>query len=188
MASGTRQANAPAARAEGRPRALRARVRRSVEAHLGSRDVARVIYGAIIGLALVQALGVHPPPPGAVAATLAGSALAVGLAEAYSELVAADARTHRPASRRRIRRVLRETIAVVFGAGFPAAFFVLAAGGLIAVGRAFALARWTGLALIFVYGFLGARLSGSSVAGALGQAAAVGAIGGFLIALKALVH
>jgi hypothetical protein len=163
-------------------------VRRSVEAHLGSRAVARVLYGAIIGLALVEALEVHPPPPGAAAATLAGSAVAVGLAEAYSELVAADARTRRPAGRRRIRRVLRETTAVVFGAGFPAVFFLVAAAGRITAAAAFALAKWTGLALIFGYGFLGARLSGSSVVTALAKAAAVGAIGGILIALKALVH
>src|SRR4051794_13259570 len=36
-------------------------LRRAVDAHLGSRDVARVIYGSIIGLALVVALGQHPP-------------------------------------------------------------------------------------------------------------------------------
>ena len=188
MASGTREAHGtvpPAA--EGSP-ALRGRVRRSVEAHLGSNNVARVIYGSIIGLALVVALQKHPPAAGVVVATLTGSALAVGLAEAYSELVAADARTHRPADRQRLRHVAGESLAVMFGAGFPAAFFVLAAVGVIAVTTAFALAKWTGLALIFFYGFLGARLSGSSVAGAFAKAAAVGAIGGFLIALKAIVH
>jgi hypothetical protein len=188
MASGMREAHETAPAPAGRPPALRGRVRRSVEAHLGSRDVAHVIYGAIIGLALVEALAKHPPPPGAVAATLVGSAVAVGLAEAYSELVAADARTHRPADRRRIRRVGREASAVVFGAGFPAAFFVLAAAGVIGVAAAFTLARWTGLGLIIAYGYLGARLSGSSVPVALAKAAAVGAIGGIVIVLKALLH
>jgi hypothetical protein len=172
----------------GRPAALRLRVRRRVEAHLGSPDVAHVIYGAIIGLALVEALEKHPPRSGAVAATLVGSAIAVGLAELYSELVAADARTRRPTDRRRIRHVAREASAVVFGAGFPAAFFVLASAGVIATATAFALAKWTGLGLIITYGFLGARLSGSSVAVALAKAAAVGAIGGIVILLKALLH
>jgi hypothetical protein len=36
-------------------------VGRAVRTHPGSRQVARVIYGTIIGLALVVALGEHPP-------------------------------------------------------------------------------------------------------------------------------
>jgi hypothetical protein len=42
----------------------------AIEAHLGTRQVARVIYGAIIGMALVVALEAHPPRPAVVAATL----------------------------------------------------------------------------------------------------------------------
>jgi hypothetical protein len=56
-------------RAEGGP------VRRFVATHLGSRQVSRVIYGAIIGLALVVALEAHPPAAGVVIATLLGTAL-----------------------------------------------------------------------------------------------------------------
>src|SRR3954462_14325000 len=197
--AGTREAHGTAPAASGPRAPLRARVRRNVEAHLGSPDVAHIIYGAIIGLALVEALAKHPPPSGTVAATLVGTAVAVGLAEAYSELVAADARTQRPAARprggthrqaarRRLRHVARESSAVVFGAGFPAAFFVLAAVGVIAAATAFTLAKWTGLGLIVGSGFLGARLSGSSVPAALAKAAAVGAIGGIVILLKALLH
>ena len=141
-----------------------------------------------VGGALIEALEHHPPSAGTIAATLVGSALAVGLAEAYSELVAADVRTHRPADASRVREVLGETSAVVFGAGFPAVFFVLAAAGAIAVGTAFTLARWSGLGLIVAYGYLGARLAGSGVAVALGKAAAVGAAGGIVILIKALAH
>ena len=36
-------------------------VLRVLEDHLGSQQVSRVIYGSIIGLALVVALEVHPP-------------------------------------------------------------------------------------------------------------------------------
>ena len=45
-----------------------------------------------------------------------------------------------------------------------------------------------GPGLICAYGFLAARLSGSSYATALLHAVAVGAIGGLLIALKAVLH
>jgi hypothetical protein len=39
-----------------------------------------------------------------------------------------------------------------------------------------------------VYGFVAGRVSGAGLGGALLHAAAVGAIGGVLILLKALVH
>jgi hypothetical protein len=62
-------------------------VTRALEEHLGSGRVARVIYGAIIGLALVVSLEAHPPKAWVVAATLVTTALAVGLAELYSDFV-----------------------------------------------------------------------------------------------------
>jgi hypothetical protein len=159
-----------------------------IEAHLGSRDVARVIYGSIVGLALVVALEAHPPGAGATAATLLGTALAVGLAEAYSEFVGIEARTRRSVDRAQVRELLADAASVMFGAGFPALFFVLAAAGAIQLALAFTLAKWTGLGLIGAYGFLAARVSGANLGRALLHAAILGAIGGLLIALKALVH
>ena len=44
---------------------------RAVEGHLGSNQVSRVLYGSIIGLALVVALEDHHPRPGVMVATLA---------------------------------------------------------------------------------------------------------------------
>jgi hypothetical protein len=164
------------------------RLRAKIEDHLGSRDVARVIYGSIIGLALVVALENHPPAAGAVAATIVGAALAVGLAEAYSEIVGAEARTRRPVHGASIRVFVMDAVAVTFGAAFPALFFVLAALGAMDTDLAFTLSKWTGLGLISVYGFFAARLSGSGRGGALLHAAAVGGVAGALIALKALVH
>jgi hypothetical protein len=77
---------------------------------------------------------------------------------------------------------------VTFGAGFPAVFFVLAAADVMDTDLAFTLSKWTGLGLIAIYGYLAARLSGSGLGGALLHAAAVGVVGGALIALKAIVH
>jgi hypothetical protein len=159
-----------------------------IEAHLGSRDVARVIYGSIVGLALVAALEDHPPGAAETAAALLGTALAVGLAEAYSEFVGTEARTRRHVDRVQARGLLADAAAVTFGAGFPALFFVLAATGAIELELAFALAKWTGLGLIGAYGFLAARVSGAGAGRALVHAAILAAIGGALIALKALVH
>jgi len=81
-------------------------LRRAVDAHLGSRDVARVIYGSIIGLALVVALGQHPPTAGQAAAAVLATALAVGLAELFSEYVGLEARERRPVRRAEQRHLV----------------------------------------------------------------------------------
>ena len=163
-------------------------VRRFVGAHLGSRQVARVVYGSIIGLALVVALEAHPPPPAAVIATLLGTAVAVALAELYSELVGFETTRHRKARRTEVRELGADVGAVAFGISFPAVFFLLAATDALQVETAFTIAKWTGLGLIGVYGYAGARLSGAGVAGSLLQAAAVALIGAAVIVLKSLVH
>ena len=162
--------------------------RRAVEAHLGSRQVSRVIYGSIIGLALVLALEQHPPTPGVVAATLLATAVAVGLAELYSEIVGTEARTHRRVGRAAVRHMLEDVAAVAAGIAFPSVFFMLAAIGALEEDAAFTIAKWSGLGLIGFYGFCAGRLSGASVAASLVQALVVGTIGGALIAVKALIH
>jgi hypothetical protein len=163
-------------------------VRRFVASHLSSRQVSRVVYGSIIGLALVVALEAHPPPPGAVIASLLATAVAVALAELYSELVGFETARHRKVDAAELRHLRADILAVGFGIAFPAVFFLLAALDALEVESAFTLAKWTGLGLIGVYGFAGARLSGASTATSLLQAAAVALVGGALILLKSLVH
>jgi hypothetical protein len=159
-----------------------------VESHLGSKQVSRIVYGAIIGLALVVALESHPPPPGVMVATVLGTAVAVGLAEIYSETLGTEVRTRRRVERDTMRAMWTDTAAVVFGVGFPATFFVVAAIGAIDADTAFDLAKWCGLGLIGFYGFIAARLSGARLATALVKGLTAALIGAFLIALKALVH
>jgi hypothetical protein len=168
----------------GRPGALR----RALEEHLGSRDVARVVYGAVIGLALVLALQQHRTSAEEATGALVGTAVAVGLAELYSDLVGFEARSRRAAGGAQVRDYAAGAVAVTLGAGFPAIFFVLAMSGAIDVDTAFTAAKWTGLALLCAYGFLAARLSGSGVGRSILHAAAVGAVGGILIVIKALLH
>jgi hypothetical protein len=168
--------------------ATKGRLWGTIEAHLASRDVAHVIYGAIIGLALVLALQAHPPTAAQTAGLVVGTALAVGLAEVYSEVIAAEARTRHAVGKAHMRAIAGESLAVVFGASFPAVFFVLASTGAIDVDLAFTLSKWSGLGLICGYGFLAARLAGWGFVGALARAALVGLVGGALIALKALLH
>jgi hypothetical protein len=160
----------------------------AIETHLESRQVARVIYGSIIGLALVVALQAHPPSAGVIVGTLCATALAVGLAELYSDIVGTETRTRHRIARTELVHILDQSGAVAFGIAFPGVFFILAALGVFELHSAFAVAKWSGLALIGAYGFVGARLAGSTVAASLMQALAVGAIGGVLIAVKAVLH
>jgi hypothetical protein len=159
-----------------------------LERHLGSTQVSRVMYGAIIGLALVVALEAHPPRAAVMVGSLLGTAVAVGLAELYSEVVGTEVRTRHRVGRERFHEIATDVGAVAFGISFPAVFFLLSTAGAMEVDTAFELAKWSGLALIGFYGFCAARLSGMGLAPALLQAAAVAAIGGFLIVLKALIH
>ena len=163
-------------------------LRRFVGAHLGSRQVSRVVYGSIIGLALVLALEAHPPPPAAVVASLLGTAVAVALAELYSELVGFETTRHRKAGATEVRELIADVVAVAFGISFPALFFLLATTDALETETAFRIAKWTGLGLIGVYGFAGARLSGAGLVASFVQATTVALIGAALIVLKSLVH
>jgi hypothetical protein len=159
-----------------------------IGAHLRSRQVSRVIYGAIIGLALVVALQEHPPGDGVVAGLLLGTALAVALAEMYSELLGSETRLRRRPTGPDLRHLAVDGVAVAFGVGFPTVFFLLAAAGAIETGTAFDLAKWSGAGLIAFYGYVAGRLSGASRLGAVVQAVAVAAVGLLLIAVKAVLH
>src|ERR671911_581765 len=99
------------------------------EAHLGSRRVGRVIYGSIIGLALVIGLEAPPPPTAAVITSLLATAVAVGLAELYSEIVGTETRTRHRIPREQVGHIIDDVLAVAFGIAFPSVFFVLVALG-----------------------------------------------------------
>jgi hypothetical protein len=163
-------------------------VRATLEAHLGSRQVARVVYGSILGLTLVVSLEGHPPTAGVMSAWLVLTAVAVALAELYSEVVGTETRERHRVTRHDLAPMLEDAGAVALGVVFPAVFFLLAVAHVIALDAAFEFAKWCGLGLIGFYGYWAARLSGASVSRAFVQATLVAAIGGVLIAFKAIVH
>ena len=167
---------------------MTSRVGVALERHLGSARVARVTYGAIIGEALIVVLQGHPPSALVVAATLVSTAIAVGLAELYSEVIGHQTRTRSRVERHHLRHLGGEVAAVAFGVAFPCVFFLAAAAGVMELDTAFRAAKWSGLVLIGFYGFCAARLAGDRLVPALLQAMAVMAIGAVLIAFKALVH
>ena len=101
-------------------------MRASITAHLGSRQVAKVVYGSIIGLALIVTLAGHPPSAGTMIVSMVGSAVAVGLAELYSEVIGAETRSRHSVTRHEMAHMWDDAVAVAFGVGFPAVFFLLA--------------------------------------------------------------
>lgn len=163
-------------------------MRATLEAHLGSRQVARVVYGAIIGLTLIVALEDHPPSAAVMIAWLLLTGLAVALAEVFSDVVGAETRERHRVTRHQLAHMLDNGAAVALGVGLPAVFFLLAVIGLIQLDTAFAVAKWSGLGLIGFYGYWAARFAGAPVHRALVRAAMVAAIGGALILFKALLH
>jgi hypothetical protein len=164
------------------------RLRLALVGHLQSTHVGRVVYGAIIGLALVVALQAHPPGSGTVVALIIGTAVAVGLAELYSEVLGTETRNRRRARHEEVVERRDDSVAVAFGTAFPAVFFILALADVIDDDTAFNLAKWTGLGLISFYGYCAGRLAGAGNGRALVQAFAVGLVAGALIALKAFLH
>jgi hypothetical protein len=163
-------------------------MRQRIEAHLETRQVGRVIYGAIIGLAVVVVMESHPPRPALVAGTLVATGVAVGLAELYSEAVGTETRMHRRVRRRELAEMLDDAIAVFFGVSLPATFFLLAAIGILEEDTAFTVAKWSGVGLIGFYGYAAASLAGAGIGTRVLQAIAAALIGTILIAFKALVH
>jgi hypothetical protein len=163
-------------------------MRASLEAHLGSRQVAKVVYGSIIGLALLLAVSGHPPSSAGMVALLLGTAVAVGLAETYSEVVGIETSERHKVTRAQWAHLLEEAAAVTFGAGFPVVFFVLSALHVLEEHTAFTVAKWTGLGLIGFYGFWASRFSGAATHHALLRGTLITLVGVGLIVLKSLVH
>jgi hypothetical protein len=163
-------------------------VRGALASHLGSRQVARVLYGSIIGLALVLALQHHGATDGEVVAALVGTAVAVGLAEVYSDVLGTATRTHRRVGRDQLGEISSDAAATGAGVAFPSVYFAAAALGAMETDAAFTVAKWSGIGLITAYGFAAARLTGSSLMESLLRAAAAAGIAGFLIVVKALLH
>jgi hypothetical protein len=160
----------------------------SFREHLGAGLFSRLVYGAIIGLALIVALEHEEPDPAVMAGTLVGTGVAVGLAEFYSEFLGTEIGTRRRVDRARFREIAANVGALIFGASFPAVFFVLAAAGAMEIDTAFDVAKWSGLPLTAFYGLCAARLRGEGWPAALSQAAMVALIGALLIGFKALLH
>ena len=163
-------------------------MRTSLEQHLGSRQVGRVVYGSIIGMALVVTLDSHPPTASVMTLWLLGPRSRSGSprSTARSWVWSQHPEAGPPVAAApdvRGRRGGRS------GVSFPAVFFLLAALGVLSLrhgvhGREVVRHRPDRL----LPGYRAARFSGATRGRALVKAAMVALVGLGLIALKAVVH
>ena len=163
-------------------------MRARLESHLASHQVARVTYGAIIGLAVLLALEDHAPGGWGVLGWLLATAVAVALAEIYSDVLGVETSERHRVTRPQLLHIAEAGTAVAFGIAFPAVYFLLAVLSVITLETAFAIATWSGLGLIGFYGYWAARFAGATTVRAVLRGIGVALIGEALILLEALLH
>lgn len=160
----------------------------SLDASTQSQLVAKVVYGSILVLALEVALEEHPPGPKEMVGAVIGTALAITLAELYSDVVGLEIGKRRRVRRGELRTILRKVSAVGVGAVFPVLWFGLAWADVVSMDAAFTLSKWTGMGLIGFFGYAAGRLAGNGQLRSLLQATALVAVGVGIVFLKALFH
>jgi hypothetical protein len=88
-----------------------------LESHLSSRQVSRIVYGAIFGLTLIVTAEVaHPPRATVMAAWLVVTGVTVAVAEVYSEVVGIETSERHRVTRQQFAHLLAQGWAVARGA------------------------------------------------------------------------
>ena len=149
---------------------------------------ARGTYGAIVVLALLVAMGDHPPGPMRAALLVAGSVLTVLAAEVYAEVLGMEFDLGRTATRGELLNEMRKFAPITLAAEAPVVVLLLSGLGLFAEGLAFKLATWLTVGLIAAEGYLARRLAGRSVPASLRSACVLGGLGVLLAVAKQLPH
>ena len=172
-----------------RPAAVSRRHAGGLEQHLGSRQVAKVVYGSIIGLALVVALEAHPPAPGVMAVWLRRHGRR-GRPRRGLQRGRGRRDPHRqPVTRRRAGATWSRTPSrSAFGVAFPAVFFVALGHGPVRDRHGVHDRQVDRPGADRLLRVLGGPVRGASPHRALLKGALVALIGAGLILLKSLVH
>jgi len=147
----------------------------------------RAIYVLIAVMAVTVALEDTGTDARHALVAVAGTAVALTLAELFAGRIGISLREHRRPSPAEASAEVHAAMTGLAVAALPTLFLLLAVLDVMKLHRAFTVAQWTGFAVIGLYSYLAARASGNSqlwsVLGGLGMLA----IGGALIALNSLV-
>jgi drug/metabolite transporter (DMT)-like permease len=151
------------------------------------RHADRAIYVLIAVLAVSVALQDTSGSAGAALAAVAGTAIALTLAELFAGWVGISIREHRAPTGDEINDEHRAAITGLVVATLPTFFFLLAVLDVMRLDRAYIVAQWTGFGVIGVYTYVAARHRGGGQARSLLSGLALALLGGMLILLNSLL-
>ncbi len=151
--------------------------------------VARSIYGLLIVMTVLEAMEIHPPHAGwAGPELLAGTLVAVALAEVYSDVFAGMFVQKKRLCRDDLRHLGRETAPLLIGLPLPVGVLVLSALGLVGIHHAIDAAQIMAYATLLFCGWWLARNLGARQAARVAGGVTMFAIAFALVALKAAFH
>jgi hypothetical protein len=154
-----------------------------------ARSLAAGIYGAVLATALVAAFSEdHALDAGWVAVAVAVTVVVFWLVHAYATLLAGGVLVAGHLSWSAARAALADELPLVLGALPVIAPLLLAPAGMLSTAHAENLALATGVATLGLAGAAAGRRQRAGLAATLALAAATAAVGGVMVALKAIVH
>ncbi len=155
---------------------------------LRDANFAGAIYGQILVLSVLAALGPRADVAGTVAAVVAGSQLTFWLAHAYAELIAKHVQRDQRLTFAQAGAVLEHEWPLV-QAAIPTLVLMLIAGvGVIEARTGVYIALGLGIAQLFAWGYYVGHQSGRSPFRQLLVALVSGMIGLLMVALKLALH
>lgn len=154
----------------------------------GKEAVSEVIYGTVTLMAVVIALENGGYGPWRVVAVILVATYTLAFAKVYANTIAEMLAKGRRISMREVRGIWRESRPVTIYSQLPTLAFVLSGLGVFSLGAAFWIAQLTGVAILFIAGYLVGRRVGASAARSVFSGFAVGAVGAAIMLLKLLSH
>jgi hypothetical protein len=147
-----------------------------------------IVYGSILVLSVLMAVGDHAEVPLETAVVLFGSTLAVALAKAFSELLSRALDTRERMTREAWWRAWAHSRPTLVTANLSTAMFILAGLGAITTERAVTVSQIICVGFLIVLGArVGWVLERTVVSAVLG-AVFVGGVGLMLAVLKHVIH
>lgn len=161
----------------------------SRRAETSRRDLAAAIYGVILATALIGAFS-EQKRVGPVATFIAVmvSAVIFWLAHAYAEMLAEGMVGGEAISWATVRKSLNRQLPLVFGALPPAVVLLATPLDILSEDNSENLAILVGIALLAIFGYLGARRSGAGPLGTVVLTAISISLGVVMVALKSAIH
>lgn len=155
---------------------------------LNERFASKVLYGLVAVIALLVVMELHPPGALEAILTLFVATLAIAMAEAYSETIAAMLVSERRPTAAEMRHLWSEVTPIISSA--QPSMLVLAAAllGLISVEGALQLAQLVSIALLFLYGFRVGQLLHGTLLRQVFTGLLMASAGLLIVLIKVLFH